>query len=276
MDFFKDMEALKKAFTDFANKVPFYGMSIVCIDNPHIRDVLPEIKRSVITYGLSEDAEARAQAIRYEERDARRYLSFNIFYRGRDQGRFFVPLLGAHNCLNSLASFVVAKELGIENDIIRKGLETFSGIKRRLEFRGAKRGIAVFDDYGHHPSEIRATLRAVKEGLLNTSGRLILVFQPHRYTRTRDLMGEFSSSFADADMLFLMDIYPAGERPIEGVSSEVLYRAINQLAYCPVFYIPDREVLIKELLGELKAGDLLLTMGAGDVWKLGEEVLKRL
>jgi UDP-N-acetylmuramate--alanine ligase len=288
MDFFKDMEALKKAFTDFANKVPFYGASILCIDNPHIRHILPDIRRSVVTYGFSEEAEVRARDIDYVEREGRRYLSFRIFYKGFDEGRFFVPVIGLHNCLNSLASFIVAKELGIDNESIRKGFETFSGIKRRLEFKGFKAGIRFYDDYGHHPTEIRATLRAVKEGLLSDKGdnkalarRLILIFQPHRYTRTRDLIGEFATCFSDADVMFLMDIYSAGERPVEGITSGLLYNSIVQsgeVLSSPVNiqYIPDREELIRRVLQVLRDGDLVLTMGAGDVWKVGEEILRRL
>ncbi len=288
MDFFKDMEALKKAFIDFANKVPFYGASVLCIDNPYVRQILPEIKRSVITYGLTEEADVRAGNIEYTELGGRRYLSFHIFCKGFDEGRFFVPVIGLHNCLNSLASFIVARELGIDNESIRRGLETFSGIKRRLEFKGFKSGISFYDDYGHHPTEIRATLRAVKEGLLGEKGdnkalarRLILIFQPHRYTRTRDLIGEFATCFSDADVIFLMDIYSAGEKPIEGISSGLLYNSILQSRMAlsspvNIQYIPDREELIRKVLEVLRDGDLVLTMGAGDVWKVGEEILRRL
>ena len=275
LDFFKDMETLKRAFVDFANKVPFYGASIVCIDNPEVRHILPEIKRRVITYGLSEDAEVMPKNIEYIEREGRKYLSFSIIYKGIDQGRFHVPLLGLHNCLNTIAAFTVAKELGIDNEPIKKGLESFSGIKRRLEFKGFGKGITLFDDYGHHPAEIKATLRAVKEALLK-EGRLIVIFQPHRYTRTRDLLEDFSTSFSDADLLFLMDIYPAGERPIEGINSRVLFELIKKSSPLTAFYISDKKELIKKVLSELKEGDLVLTLGAGDVWKIGEEILGRL
>lgn len=277
MDFFKDMEALKRAFSDFANKVPFYGSSILCIDNPHVRDILPDITRSFITYGLSLDAEVRARDINYTRRDERLYLSFNIIYKEKDEGRFHVPLLGVHNCLNSLASYTVARYLGIDNETIKIGFESFSGIKRRLEFKGALRGIRFFDDYGHHPTEIRATLRAIKESLFTENGRLFLIFQPHRYTRTRDLIGEFATCFADADTLFLLDIYPAGEKPIEGVNTEMLYRHLLKTRNTgKTYYIPDKERLMEAIISGLREHDLVLTMGAGDVWKIGEELLKRL
>ncbi len=277
MDFFRDMEALKKAFSDFANKVPFYGVSVLCEDSPHVRDILPQIKRKVITYGLSGDSQVRAENVGYSERGGKDYLCFDIYYMGDFRGRFSVPLSGMHNCLNCLAAYSVARELEIDDDVIRKGLEGFSGIKRRLEFKGMVSGIRFYDDYGHHPTEIRATLRATKEALLKDRGRVILIFQPHRYTRTRDLMGDFSVSFSDADKVFLMDIYPAGERPIEGVSSEVLYNSLVKIIdRQSVFYIPERERLIEKVMEELRESDILLTMGAGDVWKIGEEIMKRM
>ncbi|MFN3739130.1 MAG: UDP-N-acetylmuramate--L-alanine ligase [Thermodesulfovibrionales bacterium] len=280
MDFFKDMESLKQAFTDFANKVPFYGLAILCIDNPYVRQILSGIKRRVITYGFSEDADVRLSDLESSERG----LSFKIFNRGVYEGRYSIPLYGSHNSLNALAAFIVGSELGLDREIIRKGLASFSGIKRRLEFKGSVHGIRFYDDYGHHPTEIRATLRAVKESLLKEKGRLVLLFQPHRYTRTRDLIGEFSTCFGDADILFLMDIYPAGERPIEGVRTGVIYESIIQrsnseksgLRSSSIFYISDREELIKTVKKKLKEFDIVLTMGAGDVWKIGEELIKRL
>ncbi len=290
MDFFRDMEALKQAFTDFANKVPFYGLSILCIDNPHVRQILPAIKRRVITYGFSDDADVRLSDVQSSERG----LTFKIFNRGVYEGRFSVPLYGAHNSLNALAAFIVSSELGVDRETIKRGLASFSGIKRRLEFKGSVHGIRFYDDYGHHPTEIRATLRAVKESFFkergyskksrDQKGRLVLIFQPHRYTRTRDLIGEFTTCFGDADTLFLMDIYPAGERPIEGVSTGVIYESIIQrsnsgtfaLRSSSIFYISDREELIKTVKEKLKESDIVLTMGAGDVWKIGEELIKRL
>ncbi len=280
MDFFKDMETLKQAFTEFANKVPFYGLSILCIDNPHVRQILPQIKRKVITYGFSEHADVRLSDVESSERG----LSFKIFNRGVYEGRFSLPLYGVHNSLNALAAFIVSSELGLDRETIKRGLASFSGIKRRLEFKGSVHGIRFYDDYGHHPTEIRSTLRAVKESFLKERGRLVLIFQPHRYTRTRDLIGEFSTCFGDADILFLLDIYPAGEKPIEGVSTGVLYESIIQrsnagtfpLRSASIFYIPQREELIRTVKEILKESDIVLTMGAGDVWKIGEELIKRL
>lgn len=280
MDFFRDMETLKKAFSDFANKIPFYGVSILCIDNPHIREIIPDIKRRVITYGFSEDADVRLSDVEQGDRG----ISFKVFFKGVYEGRFSVSLYGAHNSLNSLAAFIVGRELGLDNHTIKRGLESFTGIKRRLEFKGSANGIRIYDDYGHHPTEIRSTLRAVRESLLKDGQRLVLLFQPHRYTRTRDLIGEFSTAFGDADLLFLMDIYPAGEKPIEGISTSTLYEQILQRSSAGgpapdkrfIYYVPDREELVKKIKKELKEGDILLTMGAGDVWKIGEEILREL
>jgi UDP-N-acetylmuramate--alanine ligase len=204
--------------------------------------------------------------------------SFDVVHKGRNIGNFHLPLQGAHNILNSLASIAAGIELNIEVDIMREALKKFSGVQRRFELKGEEKGVKIFDDYGHHPTEIKATLRAAKEGLMDSKGsqRLFVVFQPHRYTRMRDLMNEFSSCFPDADVLYLMDIYPAGEKPIDGINSGILVKSINKTGHLDVAFIPDREELIEKILSRIRKGDICFTLGAGDVWKIGDEILNKL
>jgi len=274
MDFFKTMDSLKEAFLSFMNKIPFYGVSIVCKENEHLRSLLPYLHRRYITYGFTEEAEIYAKNIRKGFMS----VSFQAMYKGKDIGDFTVPLSGEHNVLNSLAAVGVALELQMDIPTIQDALKRFGGIQRRLEFKGEERGIKVFDDYGHHPTEIRATLKAVKEGLMNSHkpGKVNVLFQPHRYTRTGDLMNEFSTSFGNADVLILLDIYSAGEKPIEGVSSSVLFERIKEVGHRSVVYVRDREEAIGHVSTNMQRGDILITLGAGDVWKMGTEVLKRL
>lgn len=274
MDFFKDMEKLRDAFVSFVNKVPFYGLSILCIDNENIREALPLVHRKHITYGFSKDADIRPENIR------KGFLSigFDVVYQGKRLGEFHAPIPGTHNVLNCLAAIAVAVELKVDIEGIKNALKAFSGIQRRFEFKGEKMGIKFFDDYGHHPAEVRATIGAAKESLASLDGkrRLTVLFQPHRYTRTRDLADEFASSFSDADVLYLTDIYPAGEKPIQGVSSEDLCRRIKNRGHKDVTYIPDRERLLDAILSRMRPGDIFFTLGAGDVWKAGEELLNRM
>lgn len=274
MDFFKTMDSLRDAFLSFINKVPFYGVSIVCIENKELRKLLPYVHRRYITYGLSPDADVYAADIK----KGFMTVSFDVVYKGENLGNFSLPVPGVHNILNSLAAIVVARELKIEADVIKEALKKFSGIQRRFELKGEENGIKVFDDYGHHPTEIKATLKAAKDGLLarQGAGRLFVIFQPHRYTRTKDLMDEFTSCFSEADILCLTDIYSAGEKPISGVDSNSLLERIKKTGHKDAAYFPDREQLMGNLLMRLKSGDVVFTLGAGDVWKLGEEILKRI
>lgn len=273
LDFFKDIDAIKEAFLSFINKVPFYGLAIICGDNEYIRDLLPDIRRRFITYGTGDGLDLIAKEIRSEGMKS----EFEAVLNGRSLGRFEVPLAGSHNVSNALAAIAAANELKVDIDTVREMLGNFSGVQRRFEFKGAAGGIRVIDDYGHHPSEITATLKAVKDvvktGKNGEAGRLVVLFQPHRYTRTRDLLGEFIDSFEDADKVVLMDIYPAGEKPLPGVDSELLYRGIIETGK-EIEYIRERNYIIGYLDTELVPGDILLTLGAGDVWKLGEEFLK--
>lgn len=271
MDFFRDMDNLKAAFLSFVNKVPFYGLSILCMENQHVRDILPRIHRRFLTYGFSEDAEVRAVNIRQGDLA----ITFEVLYRGDNIGKFSVPIPGSHNVLNCLAAISVAKELRIDTEIIREALGGFRGIQRRFEFKGEVKGIKVFDDYGHHPEEIRNTLRAARESF--KANRIVVIFQPHRYSRTRDLFHDFSLAFEEADALYVLDIYAAGENPIEGIGSERLVMEINQRKGKGfAAYRPDRDRVVEELTLTLNKGDVLLTLGAGDVWKVGEDFLRRI
>ncbi|MEW6715798.1 MAG: UDP-N-acetylmuramate--L-alanine ligase [Nitrospirota bacterium] len=275
MDFFKDIYEVKKAFLLFANKVPFYGLSILCGDDKYIKELLPEVRRRFFTYGLSEGLNLVARDISSDGLKSK----FKAVLNGESLGIFEVPLIGAHNVCNCLASIAVAVELEIDMKSVKAALSDFSGVQRRFELKGVAAGIRVFDDYGHHPTEIKATLRAAKSALSRRpggeKGRLVVLFQPHRYSRTSDLMSEFSDAFTDADKVVLMDIYAAGERPINGVNSEVLSKGIRD-AGKDVEHIKERAEVATYLIESLKSGDTLLTLGAGDVWKIGEEVVKRL
>jgi UDP-N-acetylmuramate--alanine ligase len=275
MDFFQTMDSLKTAFLAFINKVPFYGASVVCLENEHIRELLPSIHRRCITYGFAKEAVLRAENI------AKGFMSvtFDAVYKERHIGQFALPLPGRHNVLNGLAAIGCAMALRMDISVVQEALKGFSGIQRRLEFKGQAGGIKVFDDYGHHPTEVRATLRAVKDGAAEPggrgAGRLIVLFQPHRYTRTRDLIDDFAGSFGDADMLILLDIYPAGEKPIEGTTSEGLLEKIKQKGHENAC-LQKKEKAADYILSQAREGDFVLTLGAGDVWKAGEEILKTL
>jgi UDP-N-acetylmuramate--alanine ligase len=281
MDFFRTMEALKEAFLSFINKVPFYGSSVICIESGYLRELLPSVHRRYVTYGLSDEAQLYAANI------SKGFMSvrFEAVYKGESIGVFDLPAPGIHNVLNSLAAIGTALILKIAVPTVQEALKGFRGIQRRLEFKGEAEGIRIYDDYGHHPAEIRATLGAVKEGLRirqksederSKPGRLIVLFQPHRYTRTRDLIDDFAGSFGDADMLVIVDIYPAGEKPIEGVNSEILLRRVKEAGHKNVLYIKEKEEAAGYIVSNVRKGDLVLTLGAGNIWKTGEEILSAL
>ncbi|MBF0557597.1 MAG: UDP-N-acetylmuramate--L-alanine ligase [Nitrospirae bacterium] len=268
MDFYKDLETLKSAFLTFINKIPFYGIAVVCLENAHIREILPFIERKVLTYGLTDAADIYARNIRNEGT----MMHFEPVMRGSSLGVFSIPAPGKHNVLNSLAAIATALELQIPVDVISRALTKFGGIHRRFEFKGEEKGVKVYDDYGHHPSEVAATLKAARECFANQ--RIVVLFQPHRYTRTRDQMDEFAVSFMDVDKIFLMDIYPAGEKPIAGITAEALLKNIKKACPGAIHYEPDRKAMVGSIVSDLRQGDVLLTLGAGDVYKLGDEILK--
>ncbi|KWT89809.1 UDP-N-acetylmuramate--L-alanine ligase [Candidatus Magnetominusculus xianensis] len=267
MDYFSTMERLKGAFVDFLNKVPFYGVGIVCTDDPNIREILPRVNRRYVTYGLDSGAQYTAKNIDY----GFMRTSFDLYKEGQFIKRFEIRLAGTHNVLNSLAAIAAAESLGVEVDSTAASLGEFSGIKRRMEFKGAFDGIKVYDDYGHHPTEIEATIGGIKD---HVSNRLIVAFQPHRYTRTRDLMDNFAASFSGVSKLYLLDIYSAGEPPIDGISSEVLAAKVRKNGV-DVVYCEAQEAARTKIGQALQDGDVLVTFGAGDIWKLGEELVKQ-
>ena len=269
LDHYPSLDAIRSAFIEFVNKVPFYGAVIVCLDDPNVQGLLPEIRRRTITYGASAQADVEASDIVHGP-----FVSeFNIRYRSTSLGRFTLRIPGHHNVLNAMAAIAVAMELDVKPDTIREGLATFSGVDRRFQMRGKERGITVVDDYGHHPTEIRATLDGAR---LCGFRRIHVLFQPHRYSRTFHLMDEFARSFLQADSVFVMDIYAASEQPIEGVTAEALADRIRQFGHRGVEYVGSIDRGVDALVGAAADGDLVLTLGAGNVWQAGEKVLERL
>jgi UDP-N-acetylmuramate--alanine ligase len=269
LDFYSGIEEIKDTFVEFINKVPFYGLTVLCIDNDNVADIIPRVNKRFITYGLSAQADIRACDIKLEGLAT----SFVAQYRGERLGEISFKMPGAHNVLNALAAIGVALELNVPFSVIQEGFRDFGGVGRRFQVKGEVNDIMVVDDYGHHPTEIRATLAAATAGW---DRRLVVVFQPHRYTRTKELYDEFVKAFHDAGVLILTDIYPAGEEPIEGVTAEALARSVRQHGQKDVTHISDREELVGHLLEILKPGDILLTLGAGNIWQTGELLLQKL
>ncbi|HEX3036873.1 MAG TPA: UDP-N-acetylmuramate--L-alanine ligase [Thermodesulfobacteriota bacterium] len=269
LDHYENMANLEKAFSDFLNKVPFYGLAVVCLDCPRVRSLVSGLQKRFITYGFNPEAELRAEDVRVSEFKT----DFKALLRGSYIGDAKLNVFGKHNAENALASFAVGMELGMSFEQIRDGLAEFRGIERRLQLKGESKGVIVYDDYGHHPVEIRATLRALKESF---GRRLIVIFQPHRYTRTHLLFNDFVPAFSDADLLFVLDIYSAGENAIAGLTSEKLVQAIKDAGRNSVSYIEEPNEVIRRVLETIKPGDIVLTLGAGNVWKLGEKIAEEI
>jgi UDP-N-acetylmuramate--alanine ligase len=268
LDFYRDLDEIKHAFAQFINKVPFYGCSVLCLDQPNIQSLVPHIHRRFITYGLNSQADYVARDVYFSGPRAH----FAVLHHGLRLGQLTVNLPGMHNVYNALAAIAVGQELEVPLPIIAKALEEFSGIHRRFEILGERAGVTVVDDYGHHPEEIRQTLRAAKS--VWPEQRLVVVFQPHRYTRTKFLQQEFCTAFYEADVLILLDIYAAGEAPLPGVSTTLLYDGIKEHGQREVYYMPERRAILPFLQHYLQEGTILLTLGAGDVWKVGQEFLQ--
>ncbi|MEN6622441.1 MAG: UDP-N-acetylmuramate--L-alanine ligase [Smithella sp.] len=269
LDYYPGIAEIKDAFLKFANIVPFYGCTVMCSDNQHVREIMPQIKRRIITYGVEQPADYRAQGIEFHGSKT----IYHLCYKGDlvDQIELNVP--GMFNVYNSLATIAVGRELELDLQAIKKGLLSFNGVQRRLEIKGQVGNITVVDDYGHHPTEVKET-RAAARNIWKE--RRIVVFQPHRYTRTRALFDEFTHAFGDADILILNDIYPASEEPIAGVNSEALCSAIKKTGHPDVLYIPNAEDTIEYLLKTVRPKDAVFTLGAGSVYKIGEAFLKQL
>ncbi len=273
LDHYGSMERLHESFLEFINKVPFYGLAVLCADDERIRSLLPRVVKRYQTYGLREQ-EGGGPDFRATDISLRQWGSeFRAYFRGKNLGPFRLATPGVHNVANALVAIAIGMELEVPIDLIRKGLAAFTGVERRFHLRGEKGGIMVVDDYGHHPTEIKATLAAAKHGW---DRRLVVLFQPHRYSRTRDLIDEFAHAFDQAEVLFVTDIYPAGEQPIPGVSGERLAEAVRAAGHPSVTWVERKEMLPDQVLPVLKPGDLVITLGAGDIWKAGLEVLDRL
>jgi UDP-N-acetylmuramate--alanine ligase len=263
------MDALTDAFVAFANKVPFYGVDVVCLDDARIRAILPRLERRVLTYGMGDDADLSARNVTAEGLGQR----FRVTSGGLRLGEIELRMPGTHNVLNALAAVAVGLELEVPFAKIRDGLARFEGVSRRFEVKGEGRGVTVLDDYGHHPTEMTQVFRTAKKVF---PGRLFAIFQPHRYSRTAALAAEFGACLVLPDRVFVLPIYAAGERPIAGVASEAIVEAALARGQKAAALAPDPKRLVEEILPLLRAGDVVLTIGAGDVWKLGEEISARL
>jgi UDP-N-acetylmuramate--alanine ligase len=270
LDYYRDIDHIKEVFLEFINKIPFYGAAVVCLDDPDVADLLPLIKKRVITYGMSAQAQIRAREIVTDGLTT----SFEVVRGGEALGRIVLPLAGIHNVYNTLAAVGVGLELDIPFSVIALAMGSFSGVQRRLQIKGEIEGITVVDDYGHHPTEIRATLAAMRAAWPNR--RLVVFFQPHRYTRTHGLMREFSTAFYEADLLYVTEIYPAGEAPIEGVTAAALIDSIQAHGHKQVYAAPELQEIAAIAMPILEAGDVVLTLGAGNIWRAGEQILKNL
>jgi UDP-N-acetylmuramate--alanine ligase len=270
MDCYRDMEDVEGAFVEFMDRLPFYGATTACIDNALLRDVLPRVRRRVYTYGESADADFRLEMLAKEE-DC--HSCFAVNYKGLMLGRFRLHVPGRHNVLNATAAVAVGVQLGVAPDQIAAGLESFRGVDRRFQTKGVVQSVTVVDDYGHHPTEIVATLQAARECGYK---RVHVLFQPHRFTRTRDLMIEFAGAFRDADSVEVLDIYAASEEPIAGVDAQALVKAMRGVSGGEVAYAASVPEAVKVLVGRAKAGDAILTMGAGSVSQAGTALLEGL
>ena len=269
LDHYADIDAIRAAFTDFVNKVPFYGAAIVCLDSENVQSILPSIRRRTITYGTSAQADYRPG----DQRHSELHTTFTLRSRTADLGEFHLNIPGDHNVLNATAAIAVALELGVQPEVIREGLKKFTGVGRRFEVRGEARGVTLIDDYGHHPTEVQATLEAARSVCKK---RVHVLFQPHRYTRTMHLMDEFARAFHAADRVVMLDIYAASEQPIAGVTSEALVERMRQFGHRGVEYAGSSDAGVEKIVEGVEAGDMIVTLGAGSVSLLGDRILEKL
>ncbi|HEX8072409.1 MAG TPA: UDP-N-acetylmuramate--L-alanine ligase [Pyrinomonadaceae bacterium] len=271
MDYYRDMDDMRDCFVSFVNKVPFYGAAFLCLDDPHVQAVIPRVKRRRITYGLSAQADISAHAIRFDRPFG---ATFAVWQGTTVLGEVNLNVPGLHNVYNALAAVGVGLELGVPFEVTAQGLTAYTGVNRRFQFKGEAAGVLVVDDYGHHPTEVRATLAAAKVG--SQGRRMVVLFQPHRYTRTRDQMDEFARAFNNADVLLVTDIYAASEDPIAGVTAETLTEAIKSYGHKNAAYVGALDTAVKALLSEAHPGDMVVTLGAGNVYQAGEQLLELL
>ena len=269
LDHYSGIEEIREAFREFTNKVPFYGAAILCLDDENVQRMLPAINRRTITYGRSSQADLRIT----ESTTGHFESCFRVSARGYDLGNFHLHIPGPHNILNATAAIAVGLELEVKPGDIQEALGSFTGVDRRFQTRGEARGITVIDDYGHHPTEIRATLTAAR---LCRFQRVHAIFQPHRYTRTEALLDDFARSFHQADSVYLLDIYAASEKPIPGVSAEALAERMRSFGHRSVEYSGTIDRAVEAVVSRVAEGDVVLTLGAGNVWQAGERLLERL
>jgi UDP-N-acetylmuramate--alanine ligase len=269
LDYYKGIDEIKETFLCFLDKIPFFGLAVLCLDHPNIQSLLPKVKKRFTTYGLTTQADFQAKEIVFEGLST----SFDVVHQHQEIGRLRLRMPGLHNVYNALATLATAFELDIPFNVVQEALRDFSGIQRRFQIKGEKKGILVVDDYGHHPVEIMATLKAARTGW---GKRIIVVFQPHRYTRTQALFKDFLTAFYDADILILTDIYPAGEDRIEGVEARDLFEGLREYGHKNVTYLADKKEIVEHLLRMIATGDLVITLGAGDIWQVSDELVKRL
>lgn len=269
LDCYKDLDEIKETFVTFANKVPFYGAVILCLDEASLQEIMPKLHRRIITYGLTPQAEVRGIDPIYHESKT----EFTVLWKDVSQGKVEIQLPGVHNMKNALAAIALGFELEIPFKKIKKALAEFTGVHRRFEIKSHIQDVLVVDDYAHHPTEIKASLRAAQAGW---DRRVVAVFQPHLYSRTHDFYHDFGQSFFDADLLIVTDIYPAREEPIPGVTGELVANEAKSLGHRHVLYIPDKNDVPEFLANNVKAGDMVITLGAGDIWKMGESLIEKL
>lgn len=271
MESYKGMEDVVQCFTDFVNKVPFYGATIICLDDPNVQLIIPRIKRRRVTYGMTAQADVSAHNISFNNSFG---STFTVWKSAEVLGEINLPVPGKHNIYNALAAIAVALELEIPFEKIAEAFTEFKNANRRFQFKGEAKGITIVDDYGHHPTEITATLSAAKNG--GGGRRTVVVFQPHRYTRTQELMDEFALCFNNADVLYVLDIYAASEQPIEGITAEILTENIRKYGHKNVKYIGDIDFAAENVIENLRENDLVITLGAGTVTRLSDEILDNL
>lgn len=269
MDCYSSMDEIRAAFLEFINRIPFYGYAILCLDDPQLQNIVPLVEKRFITYGLSSQAVIRGVKPHFEGGITR----FTVYKEDRLLGEVRLPMPGIHNAIDALAAIAVADVFDVPFEHTKRALDTFPGVQRRFTLRGRAAGVTVIDDYGHHPAEIRAVLQAASQIV---DRRIAVLFQPHRYSRTKALFNDFLTAFHNADLLYVMDIYPASERPIEGVTGEALCEGIRSRGHKTARFVSDRKTIPREIAKDLEAGDMLITLGAGDVTRLGPEILKEL
>jgi len=269
LDTYRDLADIQEAFLGFVNKVPFYGGAVLCLDDPPVQDILPRVERRVVTYGLTHQASVSARDLELSPAGSH----YTATLDGRPLGPLTLSVPGAFNVANSLAAVAVGLDLEVPFEAIRAGLESFTGVDRRFQVRGERGGVLVIDDYGHHPTEIRVTLEALRHRA--GERRTVVLFQPHRYTRTQALWDDFARAFHQADVLLLTDIYAASEEPVPGITAEALARAVAGHGHRRVSWAGDLKSATDQLAAEVLEGDVVLTLGAGSVWTAGEELLRR-